>query len=99
MCAYCYLSFICVGQACRGADYDDGVDVAVVPGADNNDHGDDDEEVDASEEIDDGGCQLRPKKVIISHAPIFKDFLVMYATTPGRLDIGTLLKYNGQAKL
>ena len=75
------------------------MDIAVVCGGGAAAAADDDEEVDASEETDDGGSQLRPKRVIISHAPIFKDFLVMYATTPGRLNIGTLLKYNSKAIL
>ncbi|KAK7113268.1 caspase-7-like [Littorina saxatilis] len=78
-------------QACRGADYDDGVEVAVVPDAPDSS---DDDEVDNSEETDAKGKKSdatdtrgsRPRhceRNVISPAPIFKDFLVMYATTPG----------------
>ena len=72
-------------QACRGEKYDDGVNVAVKPDAvddfvDKAAAEEDDEE----EETDARGLVLPHKKFVISPAPIFKDFLVMYATTPGK---------------
>ncbi|XP_076458131.1 caspase-7-like [Babylonia areolata] len=71
-------------QACRGDGYDDGLKVHVVPdtaaAADGDAGNDSDRETDAS---DTRGIHSRHTRHVVSPAPIFKDFLVMYATVPG----------------
>ena len=79
-------SFLCLRQACRGNAYDDGMDVAVVP---DEEEEEEEDKVDGSDETDTGGVHLRHKRPIVTPAPIFKDYLVMYATTPGRSSGGT----------
>ena len=61
------------------------MDVAVVP----DEEEEEEDKVDGSDETDTGDVQLRHKRPIVTPAPIFKDYLVMYATTPGRSSAGT----------
>ncbi|KAK7113267.1 caspase-7-like [Littorina saxatilis] len=68
-------------QACRGTAYDDGVDIAIVP---DKARSSDEKKDNPSQELDDDDDQQeQDEPTVVSPAPIFKDFLVMYATPPG----------------
>ena len=80
-------------QACRGSRFDDGVDISVSNSSYGDSYG---ESLDSLEHVkkdnliecssdadrDDLDCPC-DRRMVLSPAPLFKDFLVMYATTPG----------------
>ncbi|KAL8600896.1 hypothetical protein ACOMHN_045033 [Nucella lapillus] len=70
-------------QACRGDSFDDGVKVHVIHKKAAPPEKDDKDSAGELEETDEGGLSYHRRRYVVSPAPIFKDFLVMYATTPG----------------